>query len=100
MNFLTQLLPILVYILLIIMLVVGIILGIKIIRTLTKVEKVVDDVNNKVQSLNGVFHILDYATDKIVSLSDKIVDGITFIIKKLFSKKKKKTEEKIEEENK
>ncbi len=98
MDFLTQILPIMIYILLIIMLVIGIILGIKIIKTLTKVEKVVDDVNDKVQSLNSMFHILDFATDKIVSLSDKIVDGITFVIKKIFTRKKKK-EKIIEEEN-
>lgn len=97
MEFLQNFLPILIYLLLIIILIVGIILGIKFIRTLTKVEKVVDDVNEKVQSLNGFFHVVDFATDKIVSLSDRVVDGVTLLISKLFFNRKgknKKEEEK------
>lgn len=54
-------------------------------------EKVVDDVNEKVQTLNGFFHIIDYTTDKIALATDKVVEGITgFVSKMLFSKKKKK----------
>ena len=48
MEFLLQFLPIVIYFLLIIILVIGIVLGIKSIITITKVEKVVDDVNDKV----------------------------------------------------
>jgi len=52
MDFWLSFLPIIIYILLIILLVIGIILGIKSISTIKKVEKVVDDVNEKVESLN------------------------------------------------
>lgn len=97
MEFLQNFLPILIYFLLIIILIVGIILGIKFIRTLTKVEKVVDDVNEKVQSLNGFFHVIDFATDKIVSLSDKVVEGVSHLVSKLFFSRKKKSKN-IEEE--
>ena len=88
-DFLQVFLPIVVYVLLIIILIVGIILGIKSIRTIGKVEKVVDDVNDKVQSLNGFFSIIDFTTDKIVSITDKVVDGISGIIGNIFKKKKK-----------
>lgn len=91
MEFWLHFLPIIIYLLLIIILIIGIILGIKTIITLNKVEKVVDDVNEKVQTLNGFFHIIDYTTDKIALATDKVVEGITgFVSKMLFSKKKKK----------
>ena len=83
--------PIVIYFLLIIFLIIGIILGIKLIITLDKVEKVVEDVNDKVQTLNGFFHIIDYTTDKIAFATDKVVDTIASVFNKLlFSKKNKK----------
>lgn len=99
MEFLHDFLPILIYLLLIIILIVGIILGIKFIRTLTKVEKVVNDVNDKVQSLNGFFHVIDFTTDKIVSLSDKIIDGVSHLISKLLFNRKKDNEDLKKEED-
>ncbi len=90
---LNTILPITTYILLIIILIVGIILGIRLICTLNKVDKVVDDVNDKVQTLNGFFHIIDFTTDKLVGLSDFIVDKISGIISRKFSKGKKKKED-------
>lgn len=98
MDFWLQFLPIVIYILLIIILIIGIILGVKTIITLNKVEKVVDDVNEKVQTLNGFFHVIDYTTDKLALATDKVVDGITsFVSKMLFSKKKNKKNEKEDE---
>ena len=62
-------------------------------------EKVVEDVNDKVQTLNGFFHIIDYTTDKIALATDRVVDGIASIFHKLmFSKKKKKKKESDENE--
>ena len=86
-NFLQTFLPIVIYFLLIILLIVGIILGIRSIQTLNKVDKVVDDVNDKVQSLNGFFNLVDFTTDKIVSLTDRIVDGISGLIGNVFKRK-------------
>ena len=90
MDFWLSFLPIIIYILLIILLVIGIILGIKSISTIKKVEKVVDDVNEKVESLNGLFQIIDFTTDKIVSLTDKVIDGVSSLASKIFFKKKVK----------
>ena len=50
MEFWLSFLPIVIYALIIIILIVGIILGVKSIRTMNKVEKVVDNVNDKVES--------------------------------------------------
>ncbi len=101
MQFLAEFLPIVIYFLLIIFLVIGILLGIRFIITLNKLDKVVEDVNQKVQTLNGFFHIIDYTTDKLVLATDKVVEGITALFKKVvFSKKKKnlKKERGIENE--
>ena len=82
-SFLQTFLPIVIYFLLIILLIVGI----RSIQTLNKVDKVVDDVNDKVQSLNGFFNLVDFTTDKIVSLTDKVVDGISGLIGNVFKRK-------------
>ena len=98
MDFWLSFLPIIIYVLLIILLIIGIILGIKSIITINKVEKVVDDVNEKVESLNGLFQIVDFTTDKLVSITDKVVDGISSLVSRLFKKKKKIKEEENENE--
>lgn len=77
------------YIVLIILVVVSIIAVIKLMKTLKKVDKIVDDVDVKVNKLNGLFNIIDSTTDAITSFSDKIIDGVSNGIAKLFSKKKK-----------
>lgn len=94
-NFLQTSLPLIVYFLLIILIIVGIILGIRAIQVLNKVDKVVDDVNDKVQSLNGFFNLIDFTTDKIVSITDKVVDGVSGLIGRIFKNK----DEEIDEED-
>ena len=79
--------------LLIVLIIVGIILGIRAIQTLNKVDKVVDDVTDKVQSLNGIFHLIDFTTDKIVSVTDKVVDGISGLIGSVFKRRHTKEDE-------
>ena len=91
--FLQTFLPIVIYILLIVLLIIGIILGIRSIQTLNKVDKVVDDVNDKVQSLNGFFNLIDYTTDKIVSVTDRVVDGVSGFLGTLFGRNKKNDDE-------
>ena len=60
---------------------------------MNKIEGVVDDVNGKVKSLDGLFSIIDMTTDKLSLLSDRMVDAITVVIKKIFAKKQRKEEE-------
>ena len=86
----TELLLILLYVLGSILLVVLIILGVKLINTMNKIGLVVDDINKKVSSLDALFSVVDSATDKLALLSDRMVDGITFVIKKLFNNKNRK----------
>lgn len=96
MDYLQTVLPIIIYFLLMVILIVGIILGIRLIRTMTKIEKVVDDVNQKVESLNGLFRIIDFTTDKIVGLTDTIVEKLSLLVSKLFFGRNKKRKEEEE----
>ena len=93
MDFWLHFLPIIIYVLLIILLVIGIILGVRSIKTMKKVEKVVDDVNDKVESLNGLFKVVDFTTDKLVLMADKVVDGVSRVASKLFFKRKNMNKE-------
>ena len=85
-----EFLPIVLYILGSILLLVLIILGIKLIITMNKIEDVVDDINGKVKSLNGLFSMIDYTTDKLALLSDRFVDTISSLIRKIFVRKEEK----------
>ena len=86
-------LPIVIYFLLIILVVVGIILGIKAINTLDKVDRMVDDIEEKIESLNGFFKVIDFATDKISSIGDRVFDVVTTLGSKIFFKKKRNRKE-------
>lgn len=89
-EFLQVFLPLVIYVLLIIILVIGIIIGLKVINTIDKFDKVVDNVSDKVNSLNGFFHIIDNTTDKIVSITDSIVEKTSGLINLVFNRKKNK----------
>lgn len=88
-----DILQVILYILGSILLIVLIILGIKLIITMNKIENVVDDINVKVNKLNGLFTVIDLTTDKLALLSDKLVDGISSIVRKIFSRKKRKDDD-------
>ena len=95
MSFWLEFLPIIVYILLIIILIVGIILGVRFIVILGKAQRVVDNVNEKVRSLDGFFQFVDTATDKVVLVTDKLVDFIMDFIAKIFIKPEEEEPKKI-----
>ena len=65
-----------------------IILGIQLIKTLKKVDGVIDDVNTKISKVNGVFDIIDKTTDYASSISDKVISAISGFINILLRKKK------------
>lgn len=90
---LNQVLPITLYVLGSTLLFVLILLVIRLIKVMKITEEVIKDVDGKVKSLNGVFHIIDITTDKLSGLTDKLVDGIGSLILKIFKKKKEEKEE-------
>ncbi len=90
---LNTLLTICLYILGIILLIVLIVLGIKCIRVLGKVDRIVDNVEDKVTSLDGLFGIVDKITDGIVLASDSIISTGSDFISRIFKKKKKEDDD-------
>ncbi len=88
----TDTLLIIIYSLIAILLLVIIIFIIRLFSTLSRLNKTLDDVNSKVEKLNGLFNIIDNTTDYISVISDKFIDKITGLIDNWFSKKKKEGE--------
>lgn len=82
-------LPMILYILGSILLVVLIILGIKMIGTMNKIDEIADDISTKLKSLNGFFSVIDFTTDKLATITDKVVNGVTALINRMFRRKKK-----------
>lgn len=90
---LNEFLPVVLYIALIILIIILIILGIKLIKTLKRVDNVIDDVNSKMNKVDGVFDIIDKTTDYAASISDKIIGALSNFINVLFRKKKGKSDD-------
>ena len=88
-----ELLPIIIYILLIVLIILLIVLIIRLLKTMKKVDLIVDDINNKVKSLDGVFNLVDGVSSKMGLISDKFFGFILSITNKLFSKRKKEENE-------
>lgn len=102
MEWLAETLPIIIYCLLIILIIVLVVLGIKSIITVSKVDKIIDGVKHKVESLTNVFKVVDGLTDKISSVGDLLINLISNAILRFFKKDKKEetdTEE-VEKEKK
>ena len=76
-----------------ILLIVLIVLGIKLINTISKADKVLDEIDVRIKSFDKMFNAVDIVTDSMALVSDKIVDGIVFAIKKVFGKKKRKEDD-------
>ena len=98
MEDLLQYFPIVLYLLGTVLLCVLIILSIKLIHTIDKTNKILDDAYNKTKSLNGIFDAIDSITDTLSSISDTMVGAVTSAIGRLFYKKKKAKEKEFEEE--
>ena len=83
-----EILTIIIYILLIILIIVAIAIGIKLLVTLHKVDALVDDVTQKVKSL-----------DKVAMIGETAVSLLSGVVKKVFKTRKKYKKESEEEED-
>jgi len=87
----------LVYTLCAVLLVFLIVLVIKLINTINRVNGVIDEVNTKIAKIDRAFQIVDVVTDNMALISDKLVDGMSNLIRKIFYKNKNGKEEKNEQ---
>lgn len=88
-----ELLPVILYILGSVLLTTLIVLTIKLIITMNKIEKVVDNISVKVKTLDELFNVVGLITGKVTALTDKVVDNIALLVEKIFKKKGDKIDE-------
>lgn len=84
--------PILMYILGAILLGCLIVLVIKLIYTVEKTNSILDDVEEKIKTLDGLFYAIDKTSSTISSLSDRIFDKVLGFASRFRGKKRKKIE--------
>lgn len=89
MNCVQEVFPGILYILGCILLIALIVLVFRLMQTLSKVDKTIDDINEKSTKLNGVFDLVDKSADAINSISDTAVNFITGAITGFINKKRK-----------
>lgn len=99
MEDMSLILGIITYIFTIILLIVAIIVGIRIIGLTEKADKVLDDIQEKVNSLNGMFSVVNKVSSSMELISSKIANGIVNLFGKLFKKKKEDNEEDEQKRN-
>ena len=92
MEFLSTILPIILYIVAIILLIVFTIVGIKLVNLLDRIDDLVDNVEEKVDSFNGAISIMSKAANGIATFGDSMIVGISSIVSKVFNKKSKEEE--------
>ena len=78
---------VLVYLSLIAFLITLIVLCIKVMGTLSRADKLIDNITKKAESLDGVFEMIDYTTNKFGRVGDTIVSVITSFVQKIFNRR-------------
>ena len=73
----------------IILLVVLIILFVRLNYTVTRINSLLDDAEKKMKTVNRVFTVIDKVSDSVSLVGDKMVDTVSGIISKLFTRNKK-----------
>lgn len=98
MDTLNEIFPIILYFLGAVLLVVVIILITKLISTVDKVNILLDDIEDKSQSLNGLFDAISRIGDTLSAANNRVTGFIAGIASKLFKQKRKRKKD-IEEED-
>lgn len=76
------------YVLLIILVIVLIIIGIRFIITLNKIDKTIDNVNDKLNRVDGAFDVVGKTADFVDGISNNIINAIMGVLGKFINKKK------------
>lgn len=99
MDVLSEIIPIILGFLGAILLIVLIILITRLISTVDKVNILLDDVEDKSQSLNGLFEAIGRVGDTVNAANNRLTGFVAGVARKMFKDKKKKKKEKVEEED-
>ena len=99
MDVLNEVFPIVLYFLGAVLLIVVIILITKLMTTVDKVNVLLDDIEGKSQSLNGLFDAISRVGDTLSAANNRVTGFIVGIASKLFKEKRKRKKEKTEEED-
>ena len=83
----SEVLPVILYILGAILLVALIVLTIKLTITIHKIDKVVDNITEKVTALDGLFSVVNAVSKKFTFITDKVVNIIYSLIEKITKRK-------------
>ena len=75
--------------LLIVLVIILIVLALKALDTLSKVDVILDDTKKKLDSLDGVFNLVDTVSEKLTLVTDTIIGSIVNFITSIFNKKGK-----------
>lgn len=93
MEVLQTVMPVVNSILVGVLLTVLIIIGLKIVGILNKVQDVLDNVEDKINSLNGIFSVIENINARFGSIADKTYGFIENLITKLIHRKSSKDDD-------
>lgn len=89
-------LTIILLVVLIIFVITLIVLCIKLMNTLNKANYLIDNVTKKAETLDGVFNVIDIASNRLSGIGETVMSGVMSLTKKLFRGKKEREEEEDE----
>ena len=81
------------YILLIIFVISMTVLVIKLITTVNKTNYLVENLTKKAESLDNLFNVIDFTTNKFNQVGELIVGSLTGLVKKIFGSKEREEED-------
>ena len=99
MDILNEIFPIILYFLGAVLLIVVIILVTRLISTVDKVNILLDDIEDKSQSLNGLFEAINKVGDTLSAANNRVTGFVAGIASKMFKERKKKKKSKNVEED-
>lgn len=81
------------YISLIIFVISMTVLVIKLISTVNKTNYLVENLTKKAESLDNLFNVIDFTTNKFNQVGEFIVGSLTGLVKKIFGSKEREEED-------
>ena len=98
MESLMEFFPIALYCLAIALTILLMVFIVKLMNTVDRVNRILDDIEKKSKSLNGLFQVIDGVNDTLSVFTDTIFSGVTSVIGMIFPKRKRKNKEKENED--